>query len=249
MPVVRDVILAKLEITEESQASLQENPWESFSYRYVQTEEDGSSSIYRFGLDGEEAVYIASAETDALGEETSVEYYRALDEEEEEVVVALADGEDVGEVDEDTQAFFELTLEKARGESFAMTKALTSAAKGLLDQIGLWEEQVEAQYEEEDAEPEEGDLYLELAGETYFETATTFGFGISYAFGEIESIDEGEDEELVIELSDPEEGAFAVAFTLYEDGIFYPTSAVSRDQFQMSLDYEFNFGNPLGEEE
>ena len=80
-------------------------------------------------------------------------------------------------------------------------------------------------------------------------SATSFGFGISYVFGEIESIDEGEDEELVITLADPEEGAFAAVFTLYEDGIFYPTSAVSRDQFQMSLDYEFNFGNPLGEEE
>ena len=250
----REAFLAKLELAQESVATLElENPFAALSFRSRGVDEDGKSSILLFGYDEEEnAFYFDSV----AGEEHIFYYGGPVEGEEGEEpayhYVTLDENDEYVEVEDEAKiAFIDAVFEEAKATAlFANAFALVQT-NAVFATLEMNEAEVEAQYEgEEEPEVAVGDLYLDLMGEIYYQDVNVYGAGVSYAFGTIAEIEEGEDAEVFVldeEAEDYEEGRYAIAIDQYE-GNYYAIDYVEGDDTHLTWEFEFTFADPTIEE-
>ena len=254
LSIDRETFLAKLELAQESVATLEaENPFGALSFRSRVVDEEGKSSILLFGYDEEENAFYF----DSVAREEHIFYYGGPVEGEEGEepsyhYVTLDENDEYVEVEDEARIalidsfFAEIKNVALSANTIAVTRA--SAAFAALE---LSEAEVKAQYEgEEEPEVAVGDLYLDLRGELYYQDVNVYGAGVSYAFGTIAEIEEGEDEEVFVldeEAQNYEEGRYAIAIDQYE-GNYYAIDYVEGDDTHLTWEFEFTFADPTIEE-
>ena len=220
----------------------------SYAFRHVDEEE---TQITLFGIEEDGSFYSESHVIHGEEEEMSFTYggYREAEEEGEEpsyYVLVSEDGEEYDEVEDELEILEYQSNAKLAAELAyaAITSRLTDCLEAL-KQLTSYEDGIE-----EKEEYEEGDMYLLLEGETYFETKDGYGFGFDYAYGEISSTEEDEEEEeWVYEIEEPLD-AHQMALTVVEieEGIHLPVRYYDEENM-MEVSYEFTFADPTAEEE
>ena len=240
--------------SQEDFASSSDEILKSFTAKYRSVDEEGNTLVRLLGADENGSYVLVDRHYDEEGELAEYHYVLGLVEEDEE-------GEEsfcliVSDEDEFVESEDEKTIEQSKADFTSAQTAFVATinscfnnAKDTLDAIAAHEEEVDGQYEDEDHEVEEGDKYLDLRGEFYEETAASLSLGVSYAFGEVESIDE-EDGEPVYVLSEEGLEEKKLAITLAKNGEEYLLSQFKLDEdTHIEIEYEFTFENPLAEEE
>lgn len=254
LSIDREAFLAKLELAQESVATLEvENPFGALSFRSRVADEEGRSSILLFGYDEEEnAFYFDSVS----GEEHIFYYGGPVEGEEGEEpsyhYVTLDENDEYVEVEDEARiALIDSFFEEVKNVALSANTIAVTRASAAFAALELSEAEVEAQYEgEEEPEVAIGDLYLDLRGELYYQDVNVYGAGVSYAFGTIAEIEEGEDEEVFVldeEAQNYEEGRCAIAIDQYE-GNYYAIDYVEGDDTHLTWEFEFTFADPTIEE-
>lgn len=253
----REKVQASAEEAAAAYAQLTELPFASLSFRSINHIEE-ATYITIFGISFEEESFYSSTTIIGEEEEQLQILYGGYEEEEEDAeplyyALKSEDGEEYERIE--GVAAYALYEEASSQANLYLTSSAFYLDFGLkfLAHVDELEGIVEAQYEgEEEAEIAEGDLYLDVLGETYYTYPEGFGFGLSYAFGEVASVEEGEEEELLVELDEEAESyearAIAMNFeeveevpliTLYADG----------DDNRLEAQFDYSYGDPTAEEE
>ena len=209
-------------------------------------DESGEKGIVLAGYDEEESIYFADTTFVDEGEEIHTAAYLVTDEEGEEVVLGYSEeDEEFVEVEDEaksneykvfinlTNLSFEVMAQEWVDDALAALATL-NGLEALLD---------------EEKEPEEGDPYLNIIGEYYHEDDESYSFGVSYEYSVIAEIDE----EGEVTLDEEDESYVAVALTLTmtktDEGYYFPTYYSNPEKGKGEIEFEYNFGNPLEEEE
>jgi len=254
----REKVQASAEEAVAAYAQLTELPFASLSFRSINHIEE-ATYITIFGISFEEESFYSS--TTIIGEEAEQLQilYGGYEEEEEEeegaeplyYVVKSEDGEEYERIE--GVAAYALYEEASSQANLYLTSSALYLDFGLrfLAHVDDLEGIVEAQYEEE-AEIAEGDLYLDVLGETYYTYPEGFGFGLSYAFGEVLSVEESEEEELLVELDEESESyeAHAIAMNFEEvEEVPLITRYAAGDGNRLAAQFDYSYGDPTAEEE
>lgn len=240
--------------SQEDFASSSDEILKSFTAKYRSVDEEGNTLVRLLGADENGSYALVDRQYDEKGELAEYRYVLGLFEESEEgeesfSLIVSDEDEFVESEDEEIIEQSKADFTSAQTAFVATINSCFNNARDTLDAITAYEEEVDGQYEDEDHEVEEGDKYLDLRGELYEETATSLSLGVSYAFGEVESIDE-EDGEPVYVLSEEGLEEKKLAITLTKNGEEYLLSQFKLDEdTHIEIEYEFTFENPLAEEE
>ncbi len=235
-------------------ASSSDEILKSFTAKYRSVDEEGNTLVRLLGADENGSYALVDRQYDEKGELAEYHYVLGLFEESEEgeesfSLIVSDEDEFVESEDEEIIEQSKADFTSAQTAFVATINSCFNNARDTLDAITAYEEEVDGQYEDEDHEVEEGDKYLDLRGEFYEETAASLSLGVSYAFGEVESIDE-EDGEPVYVLSEEglEEKKLAITLTKHDEEYLLSQFKLDEDT-HIEIEYEFTFANPLAEEE
>ena len=220
----------------------------SYAARHASEEE---TTIVLFGIEEDGSFYAENRVIRDEEEEVTITYggYREAEEEGKEpsyYVLVSEDGEEYDEVEDELKILeYQSNAKLAAGFVYASIVSSLTDCLDALKQLTSYEDSID-----EKEEYEEGDMYLLLEGETYFETKDGYGFGFDYAYGEISSAEEDEEEEeWVYEIEEPLD-AHRMALTVVEieDGIHLPVRYYDEENM-LEVSYEFTFADPTAEEE
>ncbi|MCR5348136.1 MAG: hypothetical protein K6E59_00795 [Bacilli bacterium] len=221
---------------------------EAFSAKSVSYEEDNPVTVC-LSWDKDGQFYLETTTAEESHTLCFGIFVKGEEEEEEEFLAYFENEEgELEEVEEENiEGYRELTLSYvATMSAFGASKVAQGLA--VLDSLDGYEEAVKAQYEEGDYEVEEGDLYLDLMGERYFLSESSFGFGVSYAYGNVASIEEDDEGELIITLDeDSVEGAFALTMEDFGTG-YLPSFYADGEGQRFESSPTFDFASPFEEE-